>query len=145
VDVHLLSGSSGFQTSAGDWTSSLGTGPSGTQFQMIDFDGDGKPDLVGMYPSAGKIDVHVVKASSGFQTSAGDWTSGLGSGPGDAQSQLADMDNDGKPDLIGLFPSGSSGHVDAHVVSASSGFQSSIGDWVSAFPSPQVTAFFRMV
>jgi hypothetical protein len=84
----------------------------------------------------------VVSASSGYQASAGDWASSLGSGPGDAQFQIANVDGDGKPDLVGIYPS--AGKVSVHVVSASSGYQASAGDWATAFASPQTTAAFEV-
>ena len=108
---------------------------------MADMDGDGHPDLVlirsGDGTGTGKVEVHYDTAASGFQRRGGDWGSTFatdGGDPGD-HWQMADMDGDGRPDLV-LIRSGDgtgTGKVEVHFDTAASGFQQRGGDWGSTF------------
>ena len=145
VEVHYDTAASGFQHRGGDWGSTFATdGPSGDpgdHWQMADMDGDGRPDLVLIQSrngtGTGRVEVHFDTAASGFQHRGGDWGSTFatdGGDPGD-HWQMADMDGDGRPDLV-LIRSGDgtgTGRVEVHYDTAASGFQHRGGDWGSTF------------
>jgi hypothetical protein len=107
----------------------VGTDPSGTQsWALLDINGDGKPDLVVTAVSSGTISKQLGEGSSpywnvhlntgtGFSTTVTQWSTptggqandgykvigydALGSDPSGTQSwTLADMNGDGKPDLL---------------------------------------------
>jgi surface antigen len=142
VEVHYDSAASGYQQRGGDWASTFATdgGDAGDHWQMADMDGDGRPDLV-LIRSAngtgtGHVEVHFDSAASGFRQRVGNWGSTFatdGGDPGD-HWQMADMDGDGRPDLVLIRSAGTgTGHVEVHFDSAASGFRQRVGDWASTF------------
>ena len=90
----------------------------------------------------GHVEVHVATSRSGYQSSGGDWSTWFSS---------ADADN-GFFQMVGsdLYfvktKNTGTGHVEVHVATSRSGYQSSGGDWSTWFSSADAdNGFFQMV
>ena len=105
---------------------------------MADMDLDGRPDLVFIKrrsTGTGTIEVHVLSAASGFGTFIQDTGTALsGAEDGNGDFTMADVDRDGRPDLV-FFKGQNTGTdtVELHAVSAVSGFQQFTQDIASGF------------
>ena len=118
ADVHLSNGS-GFQIQR--WESQAGGFWDAQKWATGDFNGDGKADLVNMFNDNGLMsaDVHLSNGS-GFEIKR--WETKAGS-IWDAQKWMAaDVNGDGKADLINIFNDGGLASVDVHV-STGTGFE----------------------
>ena len=118
ADVHLSNGS-GFQIQR--WESQAGGFWDAQKWATGDFNGDGKADLVNMFNDNGLMsaDVHLSNGS-GFEIKR--WETKAGS-IWDAQKWMtADVNGDGKADLINIFNDGGLTSVDVHV-STGTGFE----------------------
>lgn len=142
TEVHVLgafcSGISGyFQGFLLDTPTALGQTDSSWEYQMADVDGDGLADLVAIHKwntASGKTEVTVLKgtavgtcaapSSSSFQTVIWQGPVGLGATSSSWTFRMADMDLDGKPDLVGIQENGgTSGKTELYVLSGASNFQ----------------------
>ncbi len=148
VELHVLSGASQYQQQilavATPWYCTPTT-PNWT-FTMSDIDRDGKPDLVGIanygMPS-GRIEVHVLSGASAYQQRLADVVTPWGQTPTppDWIFALADIDGDGKPDLVGVGQYNTpSGMVELHALSGVSNYQQQIlavaTPWYCTPPTP---------
>jgi hypothetical protein len=136
TEIHVLSAASNYQSSILDVVTSYGLNPANT-LQMIDMDGDFKPDLVsinGTSTGSGKTEIHVLSAASNYQSSILDVVTNFGLNPADIL-QLIDMDGDRKPDLAVINQTSTgSGKTEMNVLSAASNYQSFIFGTITAFP-----------
>ncbi|AXF85214.1 Serralysin B [Ephemeroptericola cinctiostellae] len=118
ADVHLSNGTS-FQ--AQRWETKAGGFWDAQKWVTGDFNGDGKADLVNVFNDNGLMsaDVHL---SNGTSFQAQRWETKAGSF-WDTQKWLsADVNGDGKADLINIFNDNGSTSVDVHI-STGTGFQ----------------------
>src|SRR5579863_95573 len=107
---------------------------------MADYDGDGKPDLIGIanyWTGSGQVEVHVLSGASNYQTSELDaatpWPQTTN--PPNWQFTMADYDGDGIPDLVGILYRGSgTGDVEVHILSGASKYQQPLLDAATAWP-----------
>ncbi len=130
TEVHVLDGASSFQK----WLLHTGTpleerSASNTAFLLADYNGDGKPDLIVVDMNGTgthSTEVHILDGASNFQkwllhtgtplgmTSAATWS-----------FAAADVDGDGRPDLMAITQYAGTGthSTEVHVLSGASAFQ----------------------
>ncbi|MBF0457993.1 MAG: VCBS repeat-containing protein [Nitrospirae bacterium] len=134
TEVYVLSGASGYtqwllhattpiaksgSSNAGEWL-----------FYVADYDGDGKPDLIGVQrenTGTGYTEVHVLSGASGYTTwlvnNATPIAKSGSSNAGQWLFYVADYNGDGKPDLIGVQRENTgTGYTEVHVLSGASGY-----------------------
>ncbi|KNG87514.1 putative FG-GAP repeat protein [Aspergillus nomiae NRRL 13137] len=137
VEVHIASGSSGFRTRTLEVGTTFVSEDNGT-WQLIDADGDGRPDLVYIKTrntGTGRVEVHIASASSNYQTRI--LETGTTFYPEDnGVWQMADFDHDGKLDLIYIKTRNTgTGKVEVHVASGASNYQRRIQEVGTTFYS----------
>jgi hypothetical protein len=135
TEIHGLSTVSNYQSSILDVATAYGLDPVST-LQMIDIDGDNKPDLVSMNGTAtnsGKTEIHALSAASNYQSSILDIATSNGL---DSRNklQMKDMDRDNRPDLV-ILNQGVSGTEPTaiYVFSAASNYQKIIFNTVTPY------------
>ncbi|KAB8073359.1 hypothetical protein BDV29DRAFT_191790 [Aspergillus leporis] len=146
VEVHIASGSSGFRTRILEVGTTFVSEDNGT-WQLIDADGDGRPDLVYIKTrntGTGRVEVHIASASSNYQTRI--LETGTTFYPEDnGVWQMADFDRDGKLDLIYIKTRNTgTGKVEVHVASGASNFLRRIQDVGTTF-YPEDNGVWQMV
>jgi G:T-mismatch repair DNA endonuclease (very short patch repair protein) len=134
--ISVFSAASNYQTQISSTVTAFPYDPNNT-LQLIDIDGDARPDLVALNStstSSGKTEIRVLSASSNYQTQIRNVATGNGL---DSRNrlQMADMDADGTPDLV-IINQGSSGTepTTLYVFSAASNYQTQSLSTVTAFP-----------
>jgi FG-GAP-like repeat/PQQ enzyme repeat len=136
TEVQILSGASAYQTSIVHVATAMGPTDSTYQFQFVDWDGDGIPDLAMIKTSntaSGNTEIHILSGASGFQTYILNVATAFGSFTANANFYLFDWDHDGKPDLaLVLGGNTGSGNKEVHILSAASGFQQYLAHAVTA-------------
>lgn len=154
VEVHVAWAKGGFQTVEHYVTVfNMGEVDNGT-WTMADMEACGRPDLVFIKTAnagSGHVEVDVATVDSDFQILAPHVTAfNIGDGP-DGTWAMADMDGDGRPDLVFIKTANAgSGHVEIHVATAASGFQTveHYVTWFSPADGPNgtwlVAPFFPM-
>lgn len=130
TEAHALNGG-GY----GSWLFNLATAetakPARNGYHLFaDLNGDHTDDMYEVSMDAGStVDVHV-KAGPNFTTSLGDWATPIrGQSPTTAKVALADVNNDGKPDLY-VFTLRASNMVDVHILDGRN-FTQSLGDFAT--------------
>ncbi|KAE8147857.1 hypothetical protein BDV25DRAFT_26282 [Aspergillus avenaceus] len=146
VEVHIASGSSQFQTRTLEVGTTFVTEDNGT-WQLIDADGDGRPDLVYIKTRStgtGRVEVHIASAASNYQTRI--LETGTTFYPeDDGVWQMADFDRDGKLDLIYIKTRNTgTGRVEVHVASGASNYQTRIQEVGTIF-YPEDNGVWQMV
>ncbi|KAH8428037.1 FG-GAP repeat domain-containing protein [Aspergillus melleus] len=146
VEVHIASGSSTYQTRTLEVGSTYVSEDNGT-WQLIDTDGDGKPDLVYIKTrntGTGRVEVHIASGASNYQTRI--VATGTTFYPEDnGVWQLADFDRDGKPDLIYIKTRNTgTGRVEVHVASGASNYQTRVQEVGTTF-YPEDNGVWQMV
>jgi uncharacterized phosphosugar-binding protein len=140
VEVHIASAASNFQTRILETGTTFAQEQDGT-WTFADYDGDGKPDLCFIKTSncgTNTVEVHVASAASNFQTRV------LETGTTFAQEEdgswrLADYDKDGKLDLYFVKINNTpNGHIEVHVASGASNFQTRVIETATTFVSEGV-------
>lgn len=115
---------------------------------MSDIDGDGTQDLVGVVQNSGNgfYEVHGFSGATGFQQSNMDVSTPLNGTPGSYVFAFADVDRDGKPDLVGIKAYAGFGTVELHVLSGASNYSNFIVHSGTPLPSSSayVGRFYQM-
>ena len=133
VEVHILSGASGFQS----WLLETGTpileADGAANFggwAVADFNGDDVPDLFGIKvrnTGTGNVEVHVLDGATGFQDFLLQTGTPILEADGAANFggwALADFNGDGVPDLFAIkVRNTGTGKVEVHVLDGATGFQ----------------------
>lgn len=126
TEVHILSGASMFQ----QFILQTGTGLHPTDetfdFGMIDWNGDGRPDLVAIKKSntSGSTEVHILSGASNFKDFI--LQTGTGLHPTDKTFDflITDWNGDGRPDLVAVKKSNTgTNSTEVHILSGASNFQ----------------------
>ncbi len=128
VEINIMDGASGYQKSLAHIVTPLAEAPAGTyQFLFGPYNGDGKPDLYVIAKAntgSGNTEVHVLSATSGYQTWLLHTAIPLPQTGSNFEFRLGDYDGDGKSDLFVIIKSGTgSGDTEVHVLSGASNFQ----------------------
>jgi FG-GAP-like repeat len=128
TEVHVLSGASGWK----DFIAHIETGLHSTDFnwsfQIAYWNSSGRPDLVAInrQGGSGSTEIHVLSGESNLQNFILHKATGLHPTGIEWRFGVADWDNNGQLDLIGVNPKGSSGTTEVHILSAASGFKTFI-------------------
>jgi hypothetical protein len=137
--LYVLSAASNYQTLSFSAITPIPP-TSGNIYQLIDMDGDSRPDLValnGTSTSSGRTEIRVLSAASNFTQII---QNVVVNNSLDSRNrvQMADMDGDGKPDLV-ILNQGISGTEPTafYVFSAASNYQTQIYSVITAFPYTQ--------
>jgi YD repeat-containing protein len=128
TEIHVLNGATSFQT----FITQLGTAfpnldPATTSFHFADWDGDGRPDLIGIYSATGtnKTEVHIASAASNYKTFIFERTTALGVVGANWEFSVSDYDKDGRPDIFAVVKNATStNRTEVHVLNGSTEFQS---------------------
>ena len=126
TEVHILSGSSNF----GQYILQTGTGLHETDgtfdFDLADWDRDGKPDLVAIKKSntgSSSTEVHILSGSSNFGQYILQTGTGLSEADGNFDFQVGDWDRDGILDLIAIKKDQTSTRsTEVHILSGQTNF-----------------------
>lgn len=135
VEVHVASGSSRYETRIQETGTTFAEEENGT-WQLADFDGDGKLDLIYIKTSntgTGYVEVHVASGSSEYQTRIIE-TATTFVEENNGQWQMIDFNGDGKLDLVYIKNQNTgTGYVEVHVASGASNFQTRIQEVPTTF------------
>jgi len=137
VEVHVASAASNFQTRIWQSGSTFAMEQDGS-WTIADYDRDQKPDLIFMKTAncgTNSVEVHVASGASGYQTRI--WESGSTFAmEQDGSWRMADYDKDGLLDLCFVkITNTPSGHVEFHVASGASHFQTRVFESATTFVS----------
>jgi hypothetical protein len=99
VTVHYFDGTQGMTLISWNWLNSTGEPSGWVLVGAADFDGNGVPDLVWEYMPTGQVTVNYYGGPGGATFLGWNWLSEHGN-PGWTVVAVADMNNDGVPDLI---------------------------------------------
>ncbi len=103
--LHFISAMNRYQQFSGTIAIPLECSDDRYDFHMVDWNGDGSPDLVIIIKSgtgSGMTEIHVLSGASGFQEYILHTSTGLGPTNQDWEFGLADWEGDGKLDLFPL-------------------------------------------
>ena len=151
VEVHAMTQSSNYtQFSLHTTTAFAPATAADWQFFVASFRGDGQPDLYGVHlrnTGSGKVEVHVLSASSGYQTFILHTATAMGAvPPGQYEFTLAGLAGDHRADLYVIALNGTgSGTVEVHAMSEDSNYTSWVVHSTSALPAPLSTANWRFL
>ncbi|GAA1886025.1 hypothetical protein GCM10009814_14970 [Lapillicoccus jejuensis] len=122
TELHVQSGASGFAARAADVTTKWGTGnPAQWRYFIGSRSGDTRPDLIGVQTAgtrSGRLEVHEASWASGYQDTDTVTATPFAAG---AQAQVA-VGGPGGGNLYVVYPNRSTGRVEIHGLSASSGW-----------------------
>jgi autotransporter-associated beta strand protein len=127
--VYVFSGATHYQEAVLGVETALGETASGNwEFEVKDWDGGGKPDLIAIKKSAtgtGSTEVHVLSGESNFQTFILQTGTALHETDSTWDFAMDDWDGGGKLDLVGIKKSGTgTGSTEVHILSGESNYQS---------------------
>ena len=111
---------------AGNFTVSasyaVGTGP--VSIVSADFDGDGKADLAVANSTGGTVSVLLGNGNATFKAATNTAVIGVPAGGGPLKVRVANLNNDGAPDLLALLGPGSTGDAELMLGNADGTFHS---------------------
>jgi hypothetical protein len=99
VTVHYFDGTEGVTYTGWNWLNSVGEPNGWVMVGAADFDDNGVPDLVWEYMPTGQVTVNYYGGPAGATYLGWNWLNSTGH-PGWTVVAVADMNNDGVPDLI---------------------------------------------
>lgn len=130
TELHGLMQSSGYKAWTGHAATALGNVSSQDwRFMVGPYAGSGRPDLfaVNLRGASGRVEVHVLSAASGYTAFSAHIATAMGALPTSlgADLSLTSFAGDVRSNLAVVLKSGTgSGRVEAHVLSAASGYSS---------------------
>jgi YD repeat-containing protein len=140
TEVHILSGTDNFKTVLGDYATGLGLTDDNWDFQIADYNRDGKVDLVGFAKEntgTRSTEVHVLNGADGFQTFLQQTGTIVPTLPRASTAfYLKDWDGDNVLDLIGLNRGVTgTGKLEIHIASGATQFKTWLFERGTAIPS----------
>jgi Astacin (Peptidase family M12A)/FG-GAP-like repeat len=130
TEVHISSGASNYQKFVFQSGTALGLYPSGDEFELGDFDRDGRPDLFFIKKkNTGKsrTEIHVLTGLSNYSKFYIQTPTVFGEYGDELTFKLADWDGDGLPDLFGIKKNNTgTGKTEVHIASGASNYQNII-------------------
>lgn len=124
TEAHVLSGTSEYQTFILHKRLPIEETDENGEFQLGDYDKDGKADLFYIKKRAqGHTEVHVLTASSEYSTFIVHVQTVLEETDSNWEFGLSDYDSDGTPDLYCIKKQGSSDRTEVHVLSADTNYR----------------------
>lgn len=130
TEIHILAGSSGYQSFSQNYATALHQTGSDASWAFLagDYNKDGVRDLysIAKMGGSGQTEVHVLDGSSGFSLFSAHIATALhGTGNDNGwQFKLGDFDRDGTLDLYAINRNGGSGATEVHVLNGANNFQS---------------------
>ncbi len=129
-EIYILDGAASFGSILRHHLTALPWTNDQWDFDMADYDNDGRPDLYAFHhfaTSSGRTEIQILSGASDYQSYLLSTPTSLPqSTPGSWVYQLGNFDQDGIPDLFAVDRAGHS-FVQVNVLSGASGYQSSIG------------------
>jgi hypothetical protein len=128
TEVHILSGSSNYQQFILQTGTGLHRTDSNFNFDLTDWDRDGKPDLVAIKKNGtNSTEVHILSGSSNYQQFILQTGTGLHQTGSNFDFGLADWNRDGIADLIAVKKNQTgTNSTEVHILSGSSNFRNFI-------------------
>jgi YD repeat-containing protein len=127
VEVHIFSASSDFKTHIFDIATALGAVGDNWDFNVLDWNQDGKLDIVGALKNnsgTNSVEIHVLNGANNFQGYLDQRGTGMPVQPNYNSIRFADWDGDRRPDMIGIYRQNTgTGKTEIHVVTAASGYR----------------------
>ena len=128
TEAHPLSGASLYQSFAAHLPTALGqTAPEAWDVAVADRDRDGVDDIVGILRTggSGRTEVHVLDGASGYRAFQLQAATALHATDGDGWSfDVADVDGDGRLDVLAFARAGGSGSTEVHVLDGATDYRS---------------------
>lgn len=126
TELHVLSGASNFGTFLLQTGTALGPTDERFEFQMLDWNKDGKQDLVAIKKSGtgtSRTEVHILSGAAGYKTFLRNTGTALGETGQSFSFLIADWNKDSHADLIAIKKSQTgTKSTEVHVVTGASGF-----------------------
>lgn len=136
TEVHPLSGASLHQSFAAHLPTALHqTSPEDWDFAVADRDHDGVDDIVGILRTggSGRTEVHVLDGASGYGAFQLHSATALPPTGGDGWSfDVADVNGDGRLDVLAFARAGASGNTEVHVLDGATDY----GSWLLQTATP---------
>jgi hypothetical protein len=133
IELHILLGAGGYTGLPIQIETGLGLTDANWSFKLVDWNGDGELDLVGIKKNntgTSTTELHVlsgpeIKVDSTDENKGFLFQSGTGLGLTDANwsFELVDWDEDGKLDLVGIKKNNISGTIELHILSGRSSYK----------------------
>lgn len=131
TELRIMDGSRGFSSLLLNTATALGPSDGSSTYEMVDWNGDQKPDLVVVQRSgtaSGHVEIRVVDGASYFQKLLVETATSFAPADDRFQFAVADWNSDGKPDLISAQTSGTaSKKVEVQVLDGATNFQQPLG------------------
>jgi hypothetical protein len=133
VSVHYYDGTRGVTDIGWNWLNSSGAPSGWALLGAADFDGNGVPDLVWEYMPTGQVTVQYYGGPGGATNTGWNWLNEAGA-PGWTVVAVADMNNDGVPDLI--WQNNTTNQVTVHHYGGAGGAVDQGWNWLNSAGAP---------